>query len=68
MLRQMVDIRQELWPRCIIPKDAKSPLVVNLVYCADGATKAAGAGVWARIEKNDGTFYCQLMLGKSELS
>lgn len=68
MLKQMVRVRQLVWPCCVIPEDAKTPLRVDLLTCADGAMKAAGAGVWARVCRSDSSISCQLMHAKSALS
>ena len=68
MLEQMVEVRKLTWPRCVVPQNAKEPLVIDLVWCADGSQKCSGAGVWARVEQKDGNYHSQLLLGRSELT
>ena len=67
MMGQMIEVREEHWPRTFIPSNAAYPLDINLVYCSDGGERAAGAGSWARVRLTDGNYYCQMVFGRSEL-
>ena len=50
----MVEVRKITWRRTVLPENASFPLTIDLLLGADGAEKAAGAAVWARVQKKYG--------------
>ena len=53
--------------RAMVPTDAVDGKL-HLLCCVDAADKLKIVGVWARFRRRDGSFSCQLLIGRSLLS
>ena len=65
--KELVDLPDMTWPRCVIPKDATDPNRVRLIGMADAAQNAAGSAVYASFECKGNAYSCQLLSAKSRL-
>ena len=66
-IKEMVELPQISWPRCVVPTDAKNPNKVRLIGVADAAADAAGCIVYASYEREDGSFSSELLTARSKL-
>ena len=66
-MRELVELINISWPRCVIPEDAVDPSSIRLIAAADAATEAAGCMVYACYQKRDGLFSSELLTSRSKL-
>ena len=62
----MAQIRDLHYRRAIVPQDAKN-LDIETLEMGDSSSKAICAAVYARFEKKDGSFSCQLIFSRSKI-
>ena len=62
----MEEIRNVRYSRAIVPSDAKS-LDIHTIGTGDASQKVIRAAIYARFEKKDGTFSCQLIFAISNI-
>ena len=60
------EIKQFRYKRAIIPLDAKNLDIVS-IDTGDSSSSLICSAIYARFEKKDGSFSCQLVLGRSKV-